>query len=354
MPEDPDRRVSADRLTEVGVELLVAAGAPDEEARIVSTSLTRAEMRGQGSHGFIRLPTYVKRMQAGLIRVGVPLTLVHESTVGQTFDAGAAFGHVAATRAMDACIDRARSTGIAIAVIRNSTHFGVAGLFAEQAAAQDMIGVTMSNGAPRMAPHGGSKAVLGTNPLAFAVPTRLGYPLVLDMATSVAALGKIVEAQSKGSAIPDGWALGPDGAPTTDASAAMAGVLLPMAGAKGSGLALILEILSAILSGSSFGPNAGSMYRTWDRPENLGHLVGAIALDAFTSADRFHRDLAELITQITAGSGDPSKPVLLPGEIEARREAETTASGIDLGANVVSALDEAAVLAGIPSIGARL
>ena len=328
--------------------ILQSAGVSPSEADVVARSLVLAELRGQASHGLVRLETYVKRLKAGLITTGRDPTLVADTPALMIFDGHDGFGHVVGLRVMDACIARARPTGIAAASVKNSTHFGIAGVFALRAAAAGMIGIAASNGAARMPPVGTKTAVLGTNPLAIAVPAPGSEPLLLDMATSATALGRIIVAKERGEAIPEGWALTKDGAATTDAAAALGGLILPMAGPKGFGLALVLEVLSACLSGAAIGQRAGSMYNTWDRPEGLGHFFLAISLDATGRAEAFLASIGELARQVhEAASVDGSTHGLLPGEIEARREAVSRREGIVIEPTVRTTLRRLADESGI-------
>lgn len=321
-----------ERLERFVGEILVNVGVPLDEAEIVATSLIEAELRGQASHGLVRLETYLKRVRAGLIRVGRSPTLLTDTAALMVFDGHDGFGHVIGVRVMDACIERARSTGIAAASVRRGTHFGIAGVFALRAAAAGMIGIAASNGAARMPPVGTKTAVLGTNPLAISVPLSDAEPILLDMATSATALGRMIVAKERGEAIPLGWALAKDGTPTTDPVVALAGLILPMAGPKGFGLALVLEVLSACLSGAAVGQRAGSMYNTWDRSEDLGHFFAAVSPDALGMAESFKTSVSELARQVHGAEPVGAASGLLPGELESRREVDGRRDGITLDA----------------------
>jgi LDH2 family malate/lactate/ureidoglycolate dehydrogenase len=267
-----------------------------------------------------------------------------------TLDGGAGFGHAVGWQAMGMAMERARTQGLGAAAVRNSTHFGIAGLFAERAAVDGMIGVATSNGAALMAPPGTRTRVLGTNPLAIALPAVDAAPILLDMATSTAALGKILLARDAGTTIPGDWALAPDGTPTTDPAVAAGGLMAPLGGHKGFGLALALEGLSAALSGAAAGPEAGSMYRTWDRPENLGHFFLAVDPSAFGGADVFAATMVALASAVhgaeVVGDGGGA---LLPGEIERRRELTNRREGLAVTDAMAASLEEAAKLAGLSS-----
>jgi len=328
--------------------ILEAVGMPSSGASVAAESLVRAEMRGQGSHGVMRLGTYVKRILAGLIDPRALPTRVRDCGALLVFDGGAGLGHVVGRHAMEACVERASETGLALAVVRNSSHFGIAGFFALQAAASGMIGMAMSNGPALMAPVGGKAPVLGTNPLAVAVPLRGQPPLLLDMATSAAALGKILQAQERGDAIPSTWALDSQGNPTTDPTeAAAARILQPLAGPKGFGLALVVEVLTAVLSGASFGRRAGSMYKSWDRPEDLGHAFAALNVGLLMPIEKYLDRMTDLAHQVRSSErSDARQQILLPGEPEARAEEQAAVDGILLQASQIRELRDLAAEVG--------
>jgi len=342
--------IDADALAGACRRILEAVGTPAETAEIVARSLTAADLRGVSSHGVSRLPAYLRRVQAGLIKPAAEPQVVAQTPATVTLDAGAGFGHAVGWHAMGLAMELAATQGVGVAAVRNSTHFGIAGFFAERAAAGGMVGIATSNGAALMAPPGTRTRVLGTNPLAIAIPSADDQPVVLDMATSTAALGKILLARNAGSPIPDGWALDLEGTPTTDAAIAAAGLLTPLGGHKGFGLALGLEVLSAGLSGAAAGPNAGSMYRTWDRPENLGHWFLAVDPGAFAGLDPFLTTVAELAAAVHGAEAVAGgQPALLAGEIERRREAQARQEGLPVTRVMAASLEEAATLAGLES-----
>ena len=349
-PAGPPATIRADDLQRASERILAAVGTPAETAEIVARSLTTADLRGVMSHGVSRLPAYLRRVEAGLIKPAAQVKVIRESPASVTLDGGAGFGHAIGWRAMGMAIERAKMQGVAAAAVRNSTHFGIAGFFAERAAAEGMVGLATSNGAALMAPPGTKTRVLGTNPLAIALPSGAGAPIALDMATSTAALGKILLARDAGAAIPANWALDLEGNPTTDPTVAAGGLLAPLGGHKGFGLALALEALSAGLSDAAAGPGAGSMYRTWDRPENLGHFFLAIDPRAFAGVEVFNRILVALSDAVhQAEPVGEANGALLPGEIERHQEARARAEGLAVTPSLAASLEEAAKLAGLSS-----
>jgi LDH2 family malate/lactate/ureidoglycolate dehydrogenase len=310
--------------------LLLKVGVPEQRARVIADSLVVAELKGIGSHGLSRLGIYVERLKCGLVDANAELTTIYETASTLVLDAQNGFGHPAASEAVEMAIAKARLSGACAAAIRNSTHFGRAGYFAEAAARQGFIAIVTTNSAARMAPWGGKEAAFGTNPLAVGVPGEL-EPIVLDMSTSAAALGKIVLAEKAGTSIPENWAQDREGRPTTDPKLALEGSLTPIAGPKGSGLALVLDILSGLLSGAKFGRDVGSLYRDFTQPEGCGHFLIVLDVRAFMPIDLFTQSITAYARQIKAITPVANeRPVLLPGELEQQCEARSRKVGIRL------------------------
>ncbi|HHY47399.1 MAG TPA: Ldh family oxidoreductase, partial [Firmicutes bacterium] len=258
------------------MEALAAVGAGDEEQSIVADSLLFADMRGITSHGVSKLPVYIKRVLAGSINPKAKPECVVSRGYVACIDGHNAFGQVAASVAMRHAIMLALSGGVGVVVVRNSNHFGAAGYFALMAASRNLIGVALSNANPTMAPWGGSRLLLGTNPIAIAVPTGDECPFVLDLACSTVSRGRIIEAARLGRPIPPGWALDKNGNPTTDPQEALRGQMAPLGGVKGSGLAEAVDILSGVLSGARFLSSVGPLYQDLDKPQGVGHFFAAV------------------------------------------------------------------------------
>ena len=320
--------VNAGGLAEWIEQVLSSNGVASDAAATIADCLVSADMKGVASHGVARLPVYLSRLKQGIVNPDPAPTVVSESGAVVLIDADGGFGHPVAAFGMRTAIDRARTAGAAAVGIRNSTHFGMAGYYAEMAAREDAIGIVTTNSAPRMAPWGGKDAVLGTNPLAIAVP-RVVAPIVLDMATSVAALGRILIAAAGGSTIPEGWALDEDGHPTTDPKAALIGTLAPVGGPKGSGLAFMLDILCGVLTGGAFGLDVRSLYRDPTMPERCGHFMLVIDVNAFVPIDVFRAAIERYVTDFKASSPvADSGEIFLPGEIQQRLEHQARSDGI--------------------------
>jgi LDH2 family malate/lactate/ureidoglycolate dehydrogenase len=312
-------------------QILEALGVPGRDAGIVTNSLITADARGVSSHGISRLPVYAQRLQAGLINPTPDIKVIRDSPSAVLLDGANGFGHVVGARAMSTCLAKAGATGAAVAGVRQSTHFGTAGFFAQMATEEDMIGIVGSNGAPRMAAWGGRTSLLGTNPLAIAAPTGGSDPLLLDMATSAVALGKVILAAKRGEPIPTGWAMDIEGRPTTEAQAALDGLMLPLGGPKGSGLALMLDVLGGVLTGACFGMGIGSMYRDWDRSEGLGHVFIAIDIGRFLPIEEFKQRIDDLCAQVMGSDlAQGFDSIYLPGELEFLKERDHRTRGIQV------------------------
>ena len=246
-------RFEASALRGYCVSVLTASGVERSCAEAVADALIDAELTGVSTHGVSRLAVYMQRMDAGVMSRENNIRIVRESTSTLVVDAGNSLGAAAAKFAMERCIAKAKETGCCFASVHSSNHFGTAAYYTRLAAAQDMIGFACTNLKGKIAPFGSAEPYMGTNPISVAAPSD-DLPVVLDMAPSVVALGKLILAQKLGKSIPEGWALDKDGRPTTDPAAGRAGSLVPIGGAKGSGLAIMVDVLCGILSGGPYGP----------------------------------------------------------------------------------------------------
>ncbi|SOH93749.1 (2R)-3-sulfolactate dehydrogenase (NADP+) [Monaibacterium marinum] len=256
--------------------VLIAADTSPENAASTARALVRAQADGQGGHGLSRLPSYAGQSAVGKVQ-GHAVPVIEDVKPGVfRVNAGHGFAYPAFEMAIPELATRARSQGIAAAAVYRSHHFGVAGHHCEALAEQGLIAFVYGNAPKAMAPWGAKEPMLGTNPIAFAAPMQ-GAPLVIDMATTTVARGKILAAREAGKdSIPEGWAFGPDGQPTTDPVTALAGTVAPMGGAKGAALALMVEVMSACLVGAAFGAEASSLFDAEGGAPNLGQLIIAI------------------------------------------------------------------------------
>jgi L-2-hydroxycarboxylate dehydrogenase (NAD+) len=328
-------------------------GVPQPDARLSARILVAADLRGISSHGVIRLHTYYgNRIQRGLIDPLTPLIPVYETAATATLDAGNGLGMVAASRAMDRCIQMAKQANVAVVSVRNSNHFGIAGYYAMLALKADMIGISLTNAQPLVAPTYGRTAMLGTNPIAVAVPSASVLPFVLDMATSIVPIGKITVHEKARDTVPLGWGMDASGKLTESPSEILqGGALSPLGGSdilrgyKGYDLAVVVDILSGILSGSGFGVSVGSK----DQPSRIGHFFMTINIGAFRPLEEFKRDMTALMSELrNAPKANGQSRIYLAGEKEFEQEAENRIKGVPLLDEVVKGLDQAGREVGVP------
>ncbi|WP_112322719.1 Ldh family oxidoreductase [Oceanibium sediminis] len=291
-----DPVLTLDAATRLIEDALIASNTSAANAASTAAALIRAEADGQGGHGLSRVPSYARQAAVGKIDGHATPVLTEVRPGAIRIDAASGFAYPAFDMAFPELVTRARANGLAIAAIHRSHHFGVAGHHCETLAEQGMVAFVYGNSPKALAPYGASVPVLGTNPIAFAAPVPDQAPLVIDMAVTTVARGKILAARNVGEPIPEGWALGPDGAPTTDATVALKGSMAPIGGAKGAALALMVEVMSACLAGAAFGTEASSLFEPEGPPPGLGQTIlaidpGAVSGGAF--AGRM-RDLAAI------------------------------------------------------------
>ncbi len=345
-------RLVPDAARRLCAEALVAAGMEEADAGLVARILVRASARGVDSHGVVRLAQYVDNLLTGRVVGRAEMEWVVDLGAIGVLDAGNGMGHVAATRAMARAVDRALEFGVGAVAVRDSSHFGPAAEYPLQAAERGAIGITWTNGPPVMAPWGGREPRLCNNPIAIGVPSERG-PLVLDIAMSVVAGGKIRLAHLAGERIPEGWALDSDGEPTTDPLEATEGMLLPIAGHKGYGMAFMADMLSGVLSGSAFGADvrhqgAASLGMRVGEPEppRVGHFLLALSPEAFAPDGAFPGRLEAFVAQMHgAALASGTERILVPGELELEREREGT--GLEVSAQVLEGILAAAERVGV-------
>lgn len=322
-------RFPPDQVKQLAAAIAVKAGVKKKDAAILADALVDADIHGISTHGISRLNIYVRRVQKGLIDPKAKLTIERKRGSTMALDAGNGLGQVQAVKALEKMIPKAKRNGIAAATIRNSQHFGALSYYCNMAAKQDMILLATTGCEPAMSPEGGCQAFFGTNPIAASFPTGKGWPVKIDLATSIVARGNVIAAQKKGQPIPAGWALTVDGEPTTDAAAALAGTILTMAGHKGYALAMMVEIYSSVLSGAAVGPAIGSMYKNMDRKQDVGHFFCLLDISAFMDVAEFKRRLDKAIDDIKACRKRPGvDQILVPGERSWQKAQQNIAQGI--------------------------
>lgn len=327
-------------------------GLPAADAETVAHALVLADLRGVDSHGVLRAGVYVERLKRRMINPTPKVRALQEGPATALLDGDNGMGPVVATAAMRLALEKARTTGTGTVAVRRGNHYGMAATYPLMALAEDCIGLTLTNGPALVTPWGGTRRFFGTNPLAIAVPAGRERPVVLDMATTVVARGKIIKAAKEKQPIPEGWALDPAGRPTTDSAAALAGTPVPLGGYKGYGLMLAIEVLSGVLAGAAVGPAVGELYDNPRRPQDLGHLFAAIRLEAFGDPEAFKARMDALIREIRGGPRAPgTERIYLPGEIEFETETRLRREGVPIGPALREELTALGREAGVPFPG---
>ncbi len=309
--------------------VLVRSGTSEANAGHVATALSVAEADGLSGHGLSRLPSYSAQVRSGKVNgAATPVATDDPGKAVVRINAKDGFAFPAIAMAIDRLVPLARKFGVSAAAIGHSHHCGALGYHVERLGEQGLVGIMFANSPAAIAPWGGSKALFGTNPIAFAAPRNAGTPLVIDLSLSKVARGKIMVAAQKGEAIPEGWAVDSAGRPTTDAKAAMAGTMLPMGDAKGSALVMMVEILAATLTGASYGYEASSFFDAEGKPPRVGQSLIAIdpeaTVDIFTG-NAFGGRLEALISQIRMQPGTH-----VPGVNRESRRREARHNGVNI------------------------
>ncbi len=345
--------ISHDELFQFAKAILESAGCSEKEARKSAEVLLSADLRGVDSHGVARLSGYIRLIDKERVNITPKVKIVHETPSTGVIDGDSGLGLVVGPQAMKLAIDKAKIAGSGWVSVRNSNHYGIAGYYAMMALEEDCIGIAMTNASPLVAPTFSKERLLGTNPIAVAIPADKEPPFVLDMATTTAANGKLEILQRKEAQMPSGWAQDAEGQITTDPFGVQkGGALLPLGGDrehgshKGYGLSSVVDIFSAVLSGANYGPWVPPFVAFLDPPSDpvgkgIGHFFGALRIDAFRPAGEFKAHMDNWITRFRA-----AKPimeghqVLIPGDPERKMDRERRASGIPLVDKVVADLKE--------------
>lgn len=333
MKQSP-RRIPARELGSLAQHILMAVGMDDAGARIAAKALLEADLRGVDSHGVRQVPRYARAIADHAIDGRVVPGLTRQFGATAVVDAGHGMGHPAAMLAATTAASLAQAHGVGLVTVRNSNHFGAAFPYVEAIADEGCLGFVTTNGPPVMVPFGGSRAAICNNPLAWAIPTRRAPRIVLDMACSAAARGRIRLAQREGRRIPTDWATDTDGTPTDDPTAALAGFLQSVGGPKGYGLAVVNEILAGALTASpvlSAVPSEVVTSDRFSRSMDIGHALIAIDPRALTDQDDFLDRVETIRDELARVEPRPGvDEVLLPGEIEFRTRLDREANGVPL------------------------
>ena len=305
-------QVRTEDLRKLTKDILVCVGVPQEQADIIADTVVYAHTHGKETHGITRIPIYIRKISDSLMAADTKLIEMEKTPVMCVLDAQGGFGQIAAYKGMRFCMERAKEYGLALCGIRNSNNFGVAGYFTEMSTRENMIGIIMSASAPAIAPAGGKKPIFGTNPISIAFPVPAGNaPVILDMATSEVARGKIRMAEKNGEKIPYGWALDSEGQPTDDPAKALLGTMLPIGGYKGAGIAMAVDILAGLLTGNLFGGDIKPLNEP-EVPSSHGHLLMAIDISKLMLYEEYLAKINALKKRMHE-CGDDGK-VWIPGE----------------------------------------
>ena len=343
----------AKRLETFIASVLTALGLPDQDAAVCAARMTEADLRGVDTHGIFRLPHYCQRIRAGGINLRPKVRPVRENAVTALVDGDNGMGHVVITYATELAIQKASETGLAWVGTFNGNHAGAAAVYTTMALDHDMISMymTVANG-NHMPPWGGVEPILGTNPISVAIPAGEEPPIALDIATTVASHGKVKLAAQKGESIPVGWMMDRKGQPLTDPRRAAEGFLLPIGTYKGYGLNVVIGMLAGVLNGAAFGRNVIDFNKDFVTRNNSGHMILAMRVDNFQTADTFKKEMDLAIREIRESERmEGVERIWLPGEIEYYRIRERLEKGIPIASAVV---DELRKLAGALNTPDRL
>lgn len=346
---DPQHLIPHTALHAFITRSFVACGFPEEDADTAAGLMVKADLMGQDGHGVFRLPMYIKRLRAGGLNPTPEFRCLEDRTATALIDGDNGLGHLVMHHATQLAIEKAKTTGVAWVGARHSNHAGPASLYAMMPLEHDMIGLYVAVGsANHLPPWGGTEMLLSTNPIAVAVPSAKNPPIVLDMATTVAAYGKVKTAAQRGETMPEGWMIDRQGKPLTDPTRASEGFLLPIGGPKGYGLSLIFGILAGVLNGAAFGRDVVDFNADAETTTNTGHFILALDIKAFANPDVFRADIDRVWAEVKSSPRLPGfDDIRLPGERLDRVTQERTANGIPLAGALRAQLDDMAASLGI-------
>jgi LDH2 family malate/lactate/ureidoglycolate dehydrogenase len=341
--------VMPDQLVLFAARVYRALGVPEADAATLADTLVQADLWGHQSHGVLRLSWYAARIQSGVMQAKTSPEYVVDAGALAVMDGRDGIGQVLATRATRDAICRAKRHGVGVVGLRNSNHFGTAMYYTLMAARDGCVGFLSTNASPAMAPWGGRKKMVGTNPWSVAAPAGRYPPMVLDIANTGVARGKVYLSKQKGVPIPLGWAINSLGEPTTDPAEAIDGFILPMGGHKGYAIAMMMDVLSGVLTGSAFGSTVNGPYQ-FDKRSGCGQLMIAMNIEAFQPLSRFNERMEQLIQATKAVPlAKGFDEVFYPGELEAINEKKNRQQGIRLPDDTIADLRKMAKTFGIES-----
>lgn len=322
--------------------MLTNVGLPQDDAEIIANTLLFAELRNIKSHGLVRLPAYIKRLETGVVNRDAKMYFRdNKASAIRLLDADNGMGQIAGYKAMSQAIEIARVYGIGMVLVKDSNHFGVASYYSMMASEEDMIGLVMTNASPAISPFGTKAPLLGTNPLTIAIPAKKQKDVVLDMAMSTVARGKIRISAAKNEEIPLDWGLDSDGNPTSDPNKALLGSLIPVGGVKGSGLSLIIDLMTGLLSGTCM---TGEVKNITDMsgPSLTSHMFIAININSLMDVEMYKEDVDKTIMKIKSLPPRGDNEIFMAGEIENNIMEQRLREGIPLDKQTVDLLNELA------------
>jgi LDH2 family malate/lactate/ureidoglycolate dehydrogenase len=348
MDETP--RIPAAKLRDFAAAAFEKVGMPEADARLTADTLVQADLWGHQSHGVMRLPWYTARLQSGVARpIADPAYVVDAGAIG-VIDGRDGMGQVLTARAARDAIGRAKIHGIGAVAVRNSNHFGTAMYYTLMAPPEGCIMFLSTNASPAIAPWGGRKKLVGNNPWSWAAPAGRHAPMVLDIANTGVARGKIYLARQRNESIPPGWAFDAQGVPTTDPAAAIDGIIAPMAGHKGYAISVVMDVLSGVLTGSEFGPGVSGPYQA-EKRSGAGHLMIAVNIEIFQPLAAFNARMEAMIDGLKgAPRAKGVEEIFYPGELEARANERNLGEGLSLPADTLSDLAKLAHELGLERI----
>ena len=338
-------RIDADRLKDFASDIFRASGVADDQAATVSDVMVWTDLVGRSTHGVGRIKIHVDRIEQGVLNPRCAPRFKSAGSNLELVDGDQGFGHHVATLAMDRAIELARETGVGTVGVHNSNFFGAAAYYVNRAAQAGMIGLAMSNSVPSVAAHGGARPVFGTNPLGFAAPRGNGRHVLLDMATSAWSASAVRASMERGETLPDGVAVDEAGVQITTPREVGASTLLPLGGAKGYGLAMMIEILTAVMTGAGVSGGVSSLFKDMSRSGDNGHFMLAIDIARLMPTDDYHARLEGLLELLK--TSNPGGEVLYPGETRWRIREDNLANGIPVSPGIAGPLAELAERLGV-------
>lgn len=328
--------------------VLRAVAVPGEHAAMTAQRLVEADARGRTGHGLIRLGPYVDRIEAGGLNLAPNIQVLHETPVSALIDGDNGLGQVVMTQATELAITKAEAAGIAWIGTVHSNHAGAAGLYPAMASRRGLIGLYLAVGnANSTPPWGGTERILGTNPIAIAIPAGAERGLELDIATTVASHGTIKVVAQAGEQLPEGWVVDPAGNPITDPKRVEEGFLMPIGGYKGAGLNIAIGLLSGVLNGAAFGRSVIDHRTQLDTPTNTGQAILVMRLDLFMARQEIEAAMAAHLEELRSSQSATAEPILLPGDRAAMRIAESETLGVPVSGPLREQLNELATRYGV-------